>query len=307
VARSNSTRRDHAVDSALGAPKLGEEVADALQLIRSKQDRIFFALSETGNASTYTRGLPQEVRAGEINNFDESITSLPKTLIASSGGMAPFRKMKKPQISVVVVLLLGSAAFAATELVPSAHAVQVTQNALELHLFAPTTASPGQTIGIELWTIFENVTSNRSDLAFNHTSVGVANTTLSFSVTTNVGIVPPHVHTPGGSFITLASFKQWVHAGAWNTSYTVPSQLGLYGVHVYANYTVISATRGVQPVHYITQAETTFSVADAPATVSGVSGLATASVDYAVLGLVAAAVVLDLVLLFWKRSPVKSS
>jgi hypothetical protein len=58
---------------------------------------------------------------------------------------------------------------------------------------------------------------------------------------------------------------------------------------------------------YITQAETTFSVENAPATASGVSGLTSASVDYAVLGLVAAAVVLDLVLLFWKRSPVKSS
>jgi hypothetical protein len=58
---------------------------------------------------------------------------------------------------------------------------------------------------------------------------------------------------------------------------------------------------------YITQAETTFLVENAPATASGVSGLTTASVDYAVLGLVAAAVVLDLVLLFWKRSPVKGS
>jgi len=85
-------------------------------------------------------------------------------------------------------MLLGSAAFAATELVPSTHAVQVTQNALELHLFAPSTASPGQIIGIELWTIFENVTSNRSDLAFNHTSIGFANTTLSFRATTNIAL-----------------------------------------------------------------------------------------------------------------------
>lgn len=213
--------------------------------------------------------------------------------------------MKKPQLSVVVIMLLGSAAFAATGLVPSTHAVQVTQNALELHLFAPSTASPGQTINIELWSIFENVTSNRSDLAFNHTSVGFVNTTLSFRPTTNVGVVPPHIHTPGGAFITLPSFTQWVHPGAWNTNYTVPSQLGLYGVHVYANYTVIPA-RGAA-TSYVTQAETTFSVESAPATASGVSGLATASVDYAVLGLVAVAVVLDLVLLFWKRSPVKSS
>jgi hypothetical protein len=213
--------------------------------------------------------------------------------------------MKIHQLSAIAVLLLGTAAFAATELVPSTHAVQVTQNSLELHLFAPATASPGQTIGIELWTIFENVTSNRSDLAFNHTSVGFANTTLSFRATTNIGAVPPHIHTPGGSFITFAPFTQWVHPGAWNTSYTVPSQLGLYGVHVYANYTVIPA-RGAA-TSYITQAETTFSVENAPATASGVSGLSTASVDYAVLGLVAAAVVLDLVLLFWKRSPVKGS
>jgi hypothetical protein len=213
--------------------------------------------------------------------------------------------MKIHQYSVIAVLLLGTAAFAATELVPSTHAVQVTQNSLELHLFAPDTASPGQTIGIELWTIFENVTSNRSDLAFNHTSVGFVNTTLSFRATTNIGAVPPHIHTPGGSFITLPSFTQWVHPGAWNTSYTVPSQLGLYGVHLYANYTVIPA-RGAA-TFYITQAETTFLVENAPATASGVSGLTTASVDYAVLGLVAAAVVLDLVLLFWKRSPVKGS
>jgi len=213
--------------------------------------------------------------------------------------------MKKPQLSVIILMLLGSAAFAATELVPSTHAVQVTQNALELHLFAPSTASPGQIIGIELWTIFENVTSNRSDLAFNHTSIGFANTTLSFRATTNIGAVPPHIHTPGGAFITLPLPTQWVHAGAWNTSYTVPSELGLYGVHVYANYTVIPA-RGTA-TSYITQAEATFSVESAPATASGVSGLASAPVDYAVLGLVAVAVVLDLVLLFWKRSPVKSS
>ena len=214
--------------------------------------------------------------------------------------------MKKPQLSLIVVLLLGSAAFAATELVPPTHAVgNIGANSFDIHLFAPSTASPGQNIGIELWTIFENATNGVSDLAFNHTSVGFVNTTLSFRVTTNVGVVPPHIHTPGGSFITLTPFTEWVHPGAWNTSYTVPSQLGLYGVHVYANYTVIPA-RGAA-TSYITQAETTFSVQDAPATASGVSGLATASVDYGVLGLVAVAVVLGLVLLFWKRSPVKSS
>jgi hypothetical protein len=235
----------------------------------------------------------------------ECVTTLPNALITCFGESAPVRKMEKQTLSVIVVLLLGSAAFVATELVPSASAVQVTQNALELHLFAPSTASPGQTIGIELWTIFENVTSNRSDLAFNHTSIGFVNTTLSFSVITNIGVVPPHIHTPGGSFVTLTPFTKWVHLGAWSTSYTVPSELGLYGVHVYANYTVIPA-RGTA-TSYVTQAETTFSVQDSPATASGVSGLATASVSYAVLGLVAAAVVLDLVLLFWKRSPIKGS
>jgi len=214
--------------------------------------------------------------------------------------------MEKPQLSVIVILLLGSAAFAATELVPPTHAVgNIGANSFDIHLFAPSTASPGQNIAIELWTIFENATNGVSDLAFNHTSVGFVNTTLSFRVTTNVGVVPPHIHTPGGGFITLPSFTQWVHPGAWNTNYTVPSQLGLYGVHVYANYTVIPA-RGAA-TSYVTQAETTFSVESAPATASGVLGLATASIDYAVLGLVAVAVVLDLVLLFWKRSPVKSS
>ncbi len=234
------------------------------------------------------------------HNFSQCINTI------FQGNLPSVGKMKIQQLSVIVVLLLGTGALAGTELVPSTHAVQVTQNSLELHLFAPSTASPGQTIAVELWTIFENVTSNRSDLAFNQTSVNVANTTLSFRVTTNLGVVPPHIHTPGGSFITLASFTRWVHNGAWNTSYTVPSQLGLYGVHVYANYTVIPSPRGTA-TSYITQAETTFSVENAPATASGVSGLATASIDYAVLGLVAVAVVLDLVLLFWKRSPVKSS
>src|SRR5713226_3906007 len=212
--------------------------------------------------------------------------------------------MKKPQLSVIVVLLLGSAAFAATELVPNTHAVQVTQNALELHLFVPSTASPGQTISIELWTIFENVTSNRSDLAFNNTSVDVANTTLSFVPKTNIGPVPPHIHTPGGGFVTLTPFKQWSLSGAWNKIYTVPAKLGLYGVHVYANYTVISSPRGT-PTFYVTQAEATFSVENAPATPTDVSGLATASIGYGVLGLVAVAVVLDLLILFWKKSPAK--
>jgi hypothetical protein len=200
----------------------------------------------------------------------------------------------------MVVLLLSSIAFSSVVLAPDARGVQVLNNSLDIHLFAPTTANPGQVIGIELWTIFENATSNRSDLAFNNTSVGVANTTISFSVKTNVGVVPAHVHTPGGSFVTLAPFKQWVHPGAWSTNYTVPSALGLYGVHVYANYTVHTRTTST---FYVTQAETTFSVVPASASAADLSNVS--YVDYGILGLVAVAVVLGLLLLFWKRSPVK--
>lgn len=211
--------------------------------------------------------------------------------------------MQKSTLSLLTVALLASGIFSAIELVPVTHAVQVTQNSLELHVFAPATATPGQVIAIELWTIFENTTSNRSDLAFNNTSVGVANTTLSFVPKTNVGPVPPHVHTPGGNFITLPPFKQWVHLGAWNTSYTVPSQTGLYGVHVYANYTVVTGRCPAGCTSYVTQAETTFLVQDPLATASSLSGVG--SIGYGILGLAAVAVVLDLLLLFWKRSPAK--
>lgn len=204
----------------------------------------------------------------------------------------------------MAILLLSVGAFSTVELIPSAHAVQVTQNSLELHLFAPATASPGQVIAIELWTIFENTTSNASDLAFNNTSV-VGNTSISFSPKTNVGVVPAHIHTPTGQFVVLPGFKTWVHPGAWNTSYTVPSQLGLYGVHVYANYTV-TRPGGPNPItHYVAQAQTTFLVQASLATSSDISGLASNSTVYAILGLVVVAVVLDLLLLFWKRSPVK--
>lgn len=209
--------------------------------------------------------------------------------------------MKKSSIALMTTLLMASGLFTAIELVPRANAVQVQTNSLELHLFAPVTATPGQVIQIELWTIFENTTSQRSDLAFNQSSVGVGNATLSFEPKTNVGPVPPHIHTPAGSFVTLAPFKFWVHPGAWSTNYTVPSQTGLYGVHVYANYTVIPA-RGT-PTSYITQAETTFLVQDSPATASSLSGLG--YVSYSILGLVAVAVVLGLLLLFWKRPAAK--
>lgn len=201
----------------------------------------------------------------------------------------------------MTTILLLSGLFTAIELVPRAGAVQVTTNSLELHLFAPITAAPGQVIQIELWTIFENTTSQRSDLAFNNTSVGVANTTLSFAPKTNVGTVPPHIHTPAGAFIKLAPFTLWTHPGAWSTNYTVPSQTGLYGVHVYANYTVIPA-RGA-PTSYVTQAETTFLVQDSQATASSLSGIG--YVSYSILGLVAVAVVLGLLILFWKRPTAK--
>lgn len=201
----------------------------------------------------------------------------------------------------MATLLLASGLFTAIELVPRTNAVQVQTNSLELHLFAPVTASPGQVIQIELWTIFENTTSQRSDLAFNNTSAGVGNSTLSFIPKTNVGPVPPHIHTPAGAFIKLAPFTLWTHPGAWSTNYTVPSQTGLYGVHVYANYTVIPA-HGT-PTFYITQAETTFLVQDSQATASSLSGLG--YVSYSILGLVAVAVVLGLLLLFWKRPAAK--
>ncbi len=168
-------------------------------------------------------------------------------------------------------------------------------------MFAPTTASPGQVISIGLWTIFENVTDNKPDLAFNNTSTA-GNTTLSFSAKINIGTVAgPHIHTPTNSLTFLAPFKEWAHPGAWTTSYTVPSDLGLYGVHVYANYTYIPP-RGVA-TSYIAQAETTFTVQASGATAADASNLA--YMIYAIIGLVAVAVVLGLLLLFWKRSPAK--
>ncbi len=211
--------------------------------------------------------------------------------------------MRKKTISLAIALVLFCGTLSAVELIPSARAIgQYSSNALELHLFAPTIANPGQVISIEMWTIFDNATSGVSDLAFDHTNAALANTTMSFTVNTNLGPVAPHIHTPSGSFVALPQPKEWVHPGAWMTNYTVPSQSGLYGVHIYANYTVISSPRG--PVtSYITQAETTFTVQDPLATASTVSGLG--SIDYAILGLVAVAVVLDILLLFWKRSPAK--
>ena len=219
-------------------------------------------------------------------------------IVASKG------KMRKSSIALMTTLLLASGLFTAIGLVPRTNAVQVATNSLELHLFAPVTATPGQVIQIELWTIFENTTSQRSDLAFNNTSVGVANTTLSFAPKTNVGTVPPHIHTPAGAFIKLAPFTLWTHPGAWSTNYTVPSQTGLYGVHVYANYSVVTGNCPARCTSYVTQAETTFLVQDSLATASSLSGVG--NVGYAILGLIAVAVVLELLVLFWKKSPAKA-
>jgi hypothetical protein len=86
------------------------------------------------------------------------------------------------------------------------------------------------------------------------------------------------------------------------TNYTVPSQLGLYAVHVYGNYTIVTArTTSIN----IGEAQTTFTVQNAPATPADVSGLATMNVLYGVLGLAVIAIVLDALILFWKKTPAK--
>ncbi len=216
--------------------------------------------------------------------------------------------MKNARVAIAAMLLLSTITVLAVppSIIPKAHA----QQSLQLFLFTPRTASPGETVAVELWTIFENTTSGRPDLAFNATGTGTCGVSLfpclSFLVKINLGIsAPPHVHTPSGSFVALAAFKSWVHLGAWNTSYTVPSQLGLYGVHLYANYTIRTGPNAF--TSFVSQAETTFSVQTAPATpadlTSNVSSLQ--NIVYGVLGLVVLAVILDVLLLFWKKSPVK--
>ena len=220
--------------------------------------------------------------------------------------------MKNLKLSIIALAILGTIALSAAELVPSAGA----SSALEMQVFAPAIASPGQTISIGLFTLFENVTSapttppgnTRPDLAYNFTSP-TENTTLTFNVKINLGIVaPPHIHTPAGAFVALPPFKVWTHNGAWKTNYTIPSQLGLYAVHVYGNYTIVT-TGPLRTSVYIGEAQTTFTVQNALATPSditnGVSGLATMSVLYGVLGLAVIAIVLDALILFWKKSPAK--
>jgi hypothetical protein len=126
----------------------------------------------------------------------------------------------------------------------------------------------------------------------------------------NLGIsAPPHIHTPSGGFVALPTFAKWVHPGAWNTSYTVPSQLGLYGVHMYANYTLKTGPNSY--TSYVSQTETTFTVKSATATPTdvsnGVSGLASQNLTYGVLGLVVVALILDALILFWKKTPTKTA
>ena len=217
--------------------------------------------------------------------------------------------MKNSHLAKIAILLFATVLSGAA-LVQNARA----QSLLELHLFAPTMATPGQTIAIELWTLYENNTSGRPDLAFNATGESATTCSvfpcLNFLVKINLGIsAPPHIHTPSGSFVALPTFKQWVHPGAWNTSYTVPSQLGLYGIHMYANYTRQTGPNAF--TSYVSQTETTFTVTSAtatPADVSnGVSGLASQSLTYGILGLVVVALVLDALLLFWKKTPAKST
>lgn len=214
------------------------------------------------------------------------------------------------KLARITIALLAITVLSGTVLVQNVRA----QNTLNLYLFAPTTATPGQSIGIELWTLYENTTSGRPDLAFNATGESATSCTvfpcLTFVVKINLGIAaPPHIHTPSGGFVALPAFKQWVHPGAWNTSYTVPSQLGLYGVHMYANYTVRTGP-GPSTTSYISQTQTTFTVTNTEATpadvTNGVSGLATMNMSYALLGLLVVVVVLEIVILVWKKNPKKT-
>ena len=218
--------------------------------------------------------------------------------------------MKNSRLAKIAVLLFATTVLSGAALVQNARA----QSLLELHLFAPTTATPGQTIAIELWTLYENATSGRPDLAFNATGESATTCSvfpcLTFLVKINLGSsAPPHIHTPSGAFVALPAFSKWVHPGAWNTSYTVPSQLGLYGVHMYANYTLKTGPNSY--ISYVSQTQTTFTVTSATATPTdvsnGVSGLASQSLTYGVLGLVVVALLLDALILFWKKTPAKST
>ncbi len=218
--------------------------------------------------------------------------------------------MKNLKLSIIALVILGAIALSAAELVPNARA----SSPLEMQVFAPTTASPGQTISIGLFTLYDNATgipagapagTTRPDLAYNYTSSTGNNQTLTFKVKINLGsgtVVGPHIHTPSGGLVSLPSFKQWTHPGAWTTNYTVPTQLGLYAVHVYGNYTIVT-TGPLRTNSYIGEAQTTFTVQNGPAAAADLS--TTNNVLYGVLGLAVIAIVLDALILFWKKSPAK--
>ena len=58
-------------------------------------------------------------------------------------------KMKTSRLAKIALLLFATTVLSGAAIVQNARA----QSLLELHLFAPTTATPGQTIAIELWTL----------------------------------------------------------------------------------------------------------------------------------------------------------
>ena len=218
--------------------------------------------------------------------------------------------MKSTRLALAAVLILGSLTLVSSPaLLPQGHADE-----LKLLLNVPTTAHPGDKISIELWTVINfvepgtNVGGTRSVLAYNATGANCTTIPcLSFAVKANLNasnivstndVVVPHIHTPSGGFVPLPPFRPWVHHGAWITNYTVPSELGLYGVHLFANYSISTNN------YFISQAATTFSVQAAPVEAAS---LATAqNLIYATLGVAILAVLLDIVILMRKRIPAMS-
>jgi hypothetical protein len=214
--------------------------------------------------------------------------------------------VKVKRVTAALALCAFLLIVSSTVLVPRAHADE-----LDLLLNVPRVAHLGNTINIELWTVINYAAPSqtggtRSQLTYNATGADCINRfpCLSFAVKANLNasdpfnsnsLVVPHVHTPSGGFVALPPFKTWVHLGAWITNYTVPSELGLYGVHVFANYTI---ARGV---FFVGQAATTFSVEGAPAEAASLA--TTQELAYAVLGVATLAVLLDMVILTRKRIP----
>ena len=78
---------------------------------------------------------------------------------------------------------------------------------------------------------------------------------------------------------------------------------------MYANYTIKTGPNAY--VSYVSQTQTTFTVASAAATPTdvsnGVSGLASQNLTYGVLGLVVIALILDALILFWKKPAAKTA